>query len=82
MIGCADEPHVIYAVIAICLCRPILPPSGVSIGSIKPHCELFNRRGPTTFALASKGKLILRKCEIYVFQLNRFRSCTTPRRLV
>ena len=30
--------------------------------------------GPTTFALASNGKLILRKWEINVFQLNLFKS--------
>ena len=57
-----------------CLCKPILPPSGVSIGSIKPHCDEFNKRGPTTLALESRGKFILRKCEINVYQLNRFKS--------
>ena len=58
----------------MCLCKPILPPSGVSIGSMNPHCDEFNRRGPTTLALESKGKLILRKWEINVFQLKRFKS--------
>ena len=74
IIGFPEEPLVINALIDICLCKPILPPSGVSIGSIYPHCEEFKRRGPTTFALASNGKLILRKCEIDVFQLKRFKS--------
>ena len=61
IIGIEDDPLVIYALIDKCLCNPMLPPSGVSNGSINPHWELFNRRGPTTFALASRGKFILRK---------------------
>ena len=62
------------AVIAKCLCNPMLAPSGVSNGSINPHCELFNNRGPTTFDVGSNGKLIFLKCDIKVFQLNRFKS--------
>ena len=77
-----DDPLVIWVLIAICLCRPIFPPSGVSTGSINPHWDEFNRRGPTTFALESKGKFILRKCEINVYQLRRSKPCTTPRRFV
>ena len=37
IIGKTDEPIVICVLIAKCLCNPIFPPSGVSIGSIKPH---------------------------------------------
>ena len=47
---------VIWAPIAIFLCKPILPPSGVSTGSTIPHWVVCKRRGPTTFALASSGK--------------------------
>ena len=32
-----DVSFVIYVLIDKCLCKPILPPSGVSIGSINPH---------------------------------------------
>ena len=45
----------------MCLCNPTLPPSGVSTGSIIPHCEECNKRGPITFALESSGKFNLRK---------------------
>ena len=58
--GQPEYPLVISVLIAICLCRPIFPPSGVSIGSMKPHWEEFNKRGPTTFALASNGKFNFR----------------------
>ena len=66
----------------MCFCNPILPPSGVSIGSIKPHCDELSKRGPTTLAVESIGKLIFRKWEINVYQLNRFKSCTAPIRFV
>ena len=36
-IGMREAPLVTNVLIAICLCRPILPPSGVSTGSIYPH---------------------------------------------
>ena len=66
----------------MCLCNPIFPPSGVSIGSIIPHWDEFNSLGPTTFALGSIGRLIFRKCDMKAFQLRRFKSWTTPTRLV
>ena len=56
--GFADVPLVISVLIDMCLCKPIFPPSGVSTGSIYPHCDACNNLGPTTFALASNGKLI------------------------
>ena len=37
IIGYAEVPLVTYALIDRCLCNPMLPPSGVSSGSIKPH---------------------------------------------
>ena len=74
IIGSDENPLVTIVLIAICLCNPILPPSGVSTGSIYPHCEECNKRGPTTFALASNGKLNLRICEIKEFHDNLFRS--------
>ena len=49
--------------IAKCLCRPTLPPSGVSTGSIMPHCDPCNNLGSTTLALESKGKLIFLSCD-------------------
>ena len=54
----------------------------MSIGSINPHWDEFNKRGPTTFALESIGKLIFLKCDIKVYQLKRFKSWTAPRRFV
>ena len=60
IIGLPEHRLVIFAKMAICLCNPILAPSGVSTGSIIPHCEPCNKRGPTILALESKGKLILR----------------------
>ena len=54
---------VILVEIARCLCSPTLPPSGVSTGSIYPHCEPCNKRGPTTFALASSGKFNFLLCD-------------------
>ena len=62
----------------MCLCNPIFPPSGVSTGSIYPHWDPCKCLGPTTFALASRGKFNLRNCDIKEFQLKRFKSCTTP----
>ena len=67
---------------AKCLCVPILPPSGVSTGSIIPHCDECNNRGPTILALASNGKLIFRRREIYELNDNLFKSCTNPTRFV
>ena len=72
----------IVALIAICLCKPIFPPSGVSSGSIIPHCELCNKCGATTFAVGSNGNIIFLKCEINVNHDNLFKSCTRPTRLV
>jgi hypothetical protein len=43
---------------------------------------LCNKCGPTILAVGSKGKLILRKWEIYVNHDNRFKSCTNPNLLV
>ena len=74
IIGFDDDPLVTYAVIERCLCNPIFPPSGVSMGSIRPHCEEFNNLGPTTLALESNGKFNFLKCEINVYQLNLFKS--------
>ena len=65
-----------------CLCNPILPPSGVSTGSINPHWVLCNKWGPTILAVGSNGKLVFLKCEICVNQDNRFKSWTNPSLLV
>ena len=70
------------ALIAKCLCRPTLPPSGVSTGSIMPHCEPCNNLGPTTLALESKGKLIFLSCDIKELKESLLRSCTKPSFLV
>ena len=43
IIGYDENPFVIAVLIDICLCKPMLPPSGVSTGSIKPHCVLCNK---------------------------------------
>ena len=37
IIGLLEQFVVTTAEIAICLCKPILPPSGVSTGSMIPH---------------------------------------------
>ena len=37
IIGSLDTPFDIYVEIERCLCNPILPPSGVSIGSTNPQ---------------------------------------------
>ena len=77
-----EYPFVILATIDICLCNPTFPPSGVSNGSIIPHCEPCNKRGPITFALASIDRFILRLCDSAELKDKRFKSCTTPSRLV
>jgi hypothetical protein len=61
IIGYEENPFVIAVLIDICLCKPTFAPSGVSTGSIIPHCVLCNKCGPTILAVGSKGKLILRK---------------------
>ena len=43
IIGKDENPLVIEVLIDKCLCNPILPPSGVSTGSINPHCVLCNK---------------------------------------
>ena len=48
----------------MCLWNPIFPPSGVSTGSINPHCDPCKSLGFTTFAVESIGKLIFLKCDI------------------
>ena len=58
IIGSLETPRVMYVDKERCLCRPILPPSGVSIGSIYPHWELCNTRGPTNLTLLSKGRFV------------------------
>ena len=57
-----------------CLCNPTLPPSGVSTGSIIPHCEECNNLGPTTLALESSGKFNFLKWEINELYDNLFKS--------
>ena len=56
----------------------MFPPSGLSCGSIIPHCDACNNLGPTTFALESRGKFSLRKCEIAELNDRRFKGCTMP----
>ena len=56
-----DTCLVTYVKIESCLCNPIFPPSGVSIGSSNPHCDPFKMRGPTNFAPESICRLVLRK---------------------
>ena len=68
------QPFVICVEIARCLCNPTFPPSGVSSGSIIPHCVEFNKRGPTTLALLSISKFNLRNCEIKELKERRFKS--------
>ena len=82
IIGADDTAVVILVDIARCLCKPTLPPSGVSTGSIYPHCEPCNNRGPITFALASSGRFNFLLCEIAELYDNLLRSCTTPGFLV
>ena len=77
-----EYPWLIYVVMAKCLCKPMFPPSGVSIGSKNPHCVLCNTRGPTTFTLASNGRFVLRKWLSAELKDKRFKSCTTPTRFV
>ena len=60
----------------------MLPPSGVSTGSIIPHCDPCSKRGPTTLALASRGKFIFLKCAIKELYDKRFNGWTNPTRLV
>ena len=48
----------------MCLWKPILPPSGVSTGSIIPHCDACNNLGPITLALESIAKFIFLIIEI------------------
>ena len=74
IIGDRENPLVICATILICLCNPMLPPSGVSKKSINPHCEPCNNRGPITFALASNGKLIFLRCANAELNDKRFKS--------
>ena len=62
----------------MCLCNPTLPPSGVSTGSMIPHCDPCNNLGPTTLALESSGKFTLRNCDIKELNDRRLRSCTRP----
>ena len=63
MIGSVGQEVVICANILKCLCSPTFPPSGVSTGSIKHHCEECSSLGPITFALASNGRFIFLRCE-------------------
>ena len=46
----------------MCLCNPTLPPSGVSTGSIIPHCDECNNNGPVILALASIDKFTFLSC--------------------
>ena len=78
----AEVPDVMEAAIDMCLCSPTFPPSGVSSGSIIPHCDEWRWRGATTLALASISRLTLRRCDIAELKVNRFRSCTIPTRFV
>ena len=80
--GYAEKPFVIDVLIAMCLCNPTFPPSGVSTGSIYPHWEPCNKCGATTLDVGSIGKLIFLKCEINVNQDKRLRSWTSPTRFV
>ena len=57
IIGYDEHPFVIDVLIAKCLCNPTFPPSGVSTGSIMPHCVLCNKWGPTILEVGSNGKL-------------------------
>ena len=74
IIGLEEQNLVIFVIIARCLCKPILPPSGVSTGSINPHCEECNKRGPTTLALESKGRLTFLRRERAELKDKRLRS--------
>ena len=78
MMGCAEHGFVMYAEMARCFCRPMLPPSGLSAGSITPHCDPCSWRGPVTLALASIGRFNLRRCEMKELYDSRFKSCTIP----
>ena len=69
-----EYPLVICAPKEICLCNPTLPPSGVSTGSIIPHCDECNNLGPTILALESSGKFNLRKCDKKELNDKRFKS--------
>ena len=66
----------------ICLCKPTLPPSGVSTGSIIPHCEECNNLGPIILAVESNGKLIFLRCDKNELNDKRFKSCITSGLLV
>ena len=74
MIGLLEYPLVIVDPKLICLCNPTLPPSGVSTGSIIPHCDECNNLGPIILALESNGKFNFLKCEIKELNDKRFKS--------
>ena len=78
------EPGVILAAIAKCLCKPAWAPSGVSTGSMIPHCEPCNFRmsAGTLVPVLETVKFSLRKCAINELWLKRFTLCTTPTRMV
>ena len=73
-----EYPSVISADIDKCLCNPTLPPSGVSTGSIIPHCEPCSNLGPITFALESNGKFTFLSWDMKELNERRLRSCTRP----
>ena len=78
IIGCPENPVVMWHISVMFLCNPQFAPSGVSTGSIIPHCELCNRRGLIDFEDESIGKFILRNPEINELYESRLASWTTP----
>ena len=66
------------APVARFLCRPIFPPSGVSSGQMKPHCDVCRRRGAMTLEVESRSMLVLRICEMSELNERRSSPWATP----